>query len=74
MMRHFPKWIKQFNEDISAIGDLARMIELDNKFPRSKMYATLISYLRLTDSYHNTIPAFEEAYKEYQTKMVALLA
>lgn len=68
-MNTFYNWIKQFNQDITPLGDMARLIGSDNQFPHSKIHATILSYLRLSGYCSNVIPIFEDVFSDYQTDM-----
>jgi len=68
-MTKFLTWIKQFKRDITPTGELARDIEFDKKFPRSKRYNIILEHLEAQNSSDNVISTFEEAFLQYQSSM-----
>ena len=64
----FAKWIKRFENEDSAIGDLAYDIKRDNRFPKkAKRRNTIFNYL-VRYACKAALDTFEYAYKEYDTE------
>lgn len=64
----FRKWIEQFNEDDSPIGDLARDIQHDKEFPDSEDYEELTDHLKNNGACSGAKNAFKEAYKIFSNR------
>ena len=65
-MTNFLTWIIQFKKDITPTGELARNIEFDKEFPRSKRYNIILEHLESQNTSDNMICIFEEAFLQYQ--------
>jgi uncharacterized protein YozE (UPF0346 family) len=61
--------MKQFKRDISDFGNLARDMQEDNKFSKSRNHTIIIRHLKSIDSTTEKINTFEEAFIEYQRDM-----
>lgn len=56
----------QFKKDITPTGELARNIEFDKKFPKSKMYDVNLEHLQSQNTSDDMICIFEEAFLQYK--------
>lgn len=68
-MKSFYSWIKQFKRDVTPIGDLARDMEYDKAFPKSKKRHIILSHLESLEASESAIDTFEEAFADYETFM-----
>ena len=64
----FAKWLMQFVEENSPLGDLARDVAKDKNFPRSRRYETIYSYLNDSGASDACINAFDEAWEKFDRK------
>ena len=64
----FAKWLMQFAEENSPLGDLARDVAKDKNFPRSRRYETIYSYLEDGDASDACMNVFEEVWEKFDGK------
>lgn len=64
----FAKWLMQFVEENSPLGDLARDVAKDKNFPRSRRYETIYSYLEDGGASDACMIVFEEAWENFDRK------
>ena len=64
----FAKWLIQFAEENSTLGDLARDVAKDKNFPRSRRYETICSYLEDSGASDACMNVFEEAWEKFDRK------
>ena len=64
----FKKWILQYINEDSPIGDLARDNKKDPKFPDSNSYDTLYSYLFSQKASYLCLQSFEKAWQLYKSQ------
>lgn len=76
-MISFRIWIKQFKDDDTAIGDLARDIISDSgknewqTFPKKNNQQTILDYLYSKSACYNAIKTFNEAWVKYEPCMLS---
>jgi len=64
----FITWILEQSERNDKIGDLSKDIKNDTKFPnKNASFKKLKEHLEMSGACDDTMIAFEEAKKEYQT-------
>jgi len=66
----FKTWIKKFNKEDSPIGDLARDIKNDNKFPIGKNFIKMHSYLQSINASNNAIDVYKKAFRLFEQEYV----
>ena len=64
----FAKWLMQFVEENSPLGDLARDVAKDKNFPRSRRYETIYSSLEDGGASDACMNVFEEAWEKFDRK------
>ncbi|MED4886599.1 YozE family protein [Lysinibacillus sp. FSL R7-0073] len=64
----FKKWILQYINEDSPIGDLARDNKQDPKFPDSNSYDNLYSYLFYQNASYLCLQSFEKAWQLYKSQ------
>lgn len=70
-MLTFKEWIVKFSGVDLPIGDLARDIERDKRFPNSIIYEDIVSYLEYdANASQSVMYNFERVYKFYLESMV----
>ena len=65
-MKTFRVWVRQFGEDSTPFGDLARDIADDSEFPKKNKYDIILYYLQRQNAISDCITTFENAWREYQ--------
>lgn len=65
-MVSFVSFILKFKNDDSAIGDLARDIEMDKRINRNLGYKKLIAYLSDINACSGALNAVDDAYELYK--------
>lgn len=65
-MEQYIDWIKQFENDESPIGDLARDIGYDKKFPKSNSKSHILNYLKGRNACDGAIEAFTRSWDFFQ--------
>lgn len=70
-MLTFKEWIVKFSGVELPIGDLAREIERDKRFPNSIIYEEIVDYLEFeVNAAPSVMDTFERVYKYYLDSMV----
>ena len=64
-MISFRVWIRQFNDVDRAIGDLARDVQNDSKFPTKNDYGIILEYLQSMNAIDNAIETFRTSWGDY---------
>ncbi|TQR26865.1 hypothetical protein C7Y47_24065 [Lysinibacillus sphaericus] len=62
----FKQWLKQYVNDDSPIGDLARDNELDPYFPNTNSYNKMYDYLLSQNASYLCLQSFEKAWHLYK--------
>lgn len=65
---NFKKWLKQFVNEESPIGDLARDNEQDPTFPDSYSYKKISAHLEGQNASRLCMESFENAWQLYKNK------
>ena len=67
MSKSFYSWLSQFKNDSTPVGDLARDVRLDKKFPRHSVSRKhLRDYLESMEACDSAMSIFEEAFTHYE--------
>ena len=61
----FKTWMKQFRNEHSLFGDLAKDMKGDKEFPCSKKFEKNADYLISKRACHETMDTFAEAFLQY---------
>lgn len=69
-MVSFRKWMRQYEEECSPMGDLARDIAADDTFPKSSIADTLFGYMEECGACENCYKVFYEAWGMYERERV----
>lgn len=64
-MKTFRVWVRQFIEEDTPFGDLARDITDDFEFPKKNNHDTIAEYLRFRNASLACLLTFKRAWKEY---------
>jgi uncharacterized protein YozE (UPF0346 family) len=66
-MKTFRVWVRQFGEDNTPFGDLARDIADDSEFPKKNDHDTILEYLRIKNACLACELTFEKAWSDYDS-------
>lgn len=70
MSKSFYSWLMQFENDDTAIGDLARDVNRDSEFPRRLIsYRHLKKYLESKQAVDVVMNVFMEAFTQYKSEV-----
>ncbi|MCM1096904.1 MAG: sterile alpha motif-like domain-containing protein [Ruminococcus flavefaciens] len=69
-MVSFRKWMEQYKEECSPIGDLARDIAADDTFPKSSKADILFGYMEECGACESCFRAFYEAWGMYERERI----
>ena len=61
----FKTWIKDFEDDDTPFGDLARDIKIDEEFPVTKKFEKIARHLRDLNACQGAMRTFGEAFIEF---------
>jgi len=64
-MTTFRVWIRQFGEDGTSFGDLARDITDDSEFPKKNDHDVILEYLRIKNACLACERTFQKAWSDY---------
>lgn len=64
----FKKWIVQYINEDSPIGDLARDNSLDSTFPNSYSYKKIRAHLERQNASELCMKSFQDAWKRYKNR------
>ena len=63
----FKRWIKKYENDNSLLGDLARDIQNDDRFPeRSQAYHVIYNYLVGMNACETALITFQKVWNRYE--------
>ena len=65
MVSAFYAWMKQFRDEDTARGDLARDMKQDKNFPQPRKRASIREYLRIYHVPKDCLNTFEKCYQQY---------
>jgi len=65
-MKSYKMWIKQFRQEETPRGDIAREIKDDKNFPATTSKKKIINYLERLTACDGAIRTFHETYLEYK--------
>ena len=68
-MKTFRVWIRQFEGNDNAMGDLAHDIADDHEFPKKNDYDEFLIYLEMKNACFACIETFKTAWKKYEGRM-----
>ncbi len=61
----FKKWLNQFKDDNSPIGDLAMDVTMDKNFPSGNNHKSILAYLQTLPPDSKRAEVFEKAWELY---------
>jgi hypothetical protein len=69
-MTSFVRFVLKFKKDDSAIGDLARDMDMDKNLTRTWGYKTVLRYLECHGASSNVFTTLEEAHEIYKRSIL----
>ena len=71
-MKTFRVWLRRFEDDNNAIGDLARDIKDDNGFPTTNKHNVILEYLYERNACYAALYTFQRAWDLYKQSEVTI--
>jgi uncharacterized protein YozE (UPF0346 family) len=68
-MKTFRVWVRQFGDDSTQFGDLARDIADDSEFPKKNDHDTILEYLELKRASTDCVATFEKSWSDYDVRL-----